>query len=103
MDRLFATSRGSEPANFPRSSSTVRGLKLRGAGEWLFEKHGTTKRRAWRNSYSGIDAGNGEIVAFDLTDKDVDDASHVPTLLDRLTTRIPFLHGRWSLRQDCNI
>jgi hypothetical protein len=21
------------------------GLKLRGAGEWLFEKHGTTKRR----------------------------------------------------------
>ena len=22
------------------------GLKLRGAGEWLFEKHGTTKRRA---------------------------------------------------------
>jgi hypothetical protein len=33
----------------------------------------------------GIDAGNGEIVAFDLTDKDVDDASHVPTLLDQLT------------------
>src|SRR5208337_2237220 len=25
------------------------GLKLRGAGEWLFEKHGTAKRRAWRN------------------------------------------------------
>jgi hypothetical protein len=22
------------------------GLKLRGAGEWLFEKHGTAKRRA---------------------------------------------------------
>jgi len=33
----------------------------------------------------GIDAGNGEIVAFDLTDKDVDDAFHVPTLLDQLT------------------
>ena len=33
----------------------------------------------------GIDAGNGEIVAFDLTDKDVDDASHLPTLSDRLT------------------
>src|ERR1019366_305343 len=50
------------------------GLKLRGAGEWLFEKHGTTKRRAWRKLHIGIDAGNGEIVAFDLTDKDVDDA-----------------------------
>jgi Transposase DDE domain len=61
------------------------GLKLRGAGEWLFEKHGTTKRRAWRKLDIGIDAGNGEIVAFDLTDKDVDDASHVPRLLDQLT------------------
>jgi hypothetical protein len=61
------------------------GLKLRGAGEWLFEKHGTTKRRAWRKLHIGIDAGNGEIVAIDLTDKDVDDASHVPTLLDQLT------------------
>jgi hypothetical protein len=59
------------------------GLKLRGAGEWLFEKHGTTKRRAWRKLHIGIDAGNSEIVAFDLTDKDVDDASHVPTLLDQ--------------------
>ncbi len=61
------------------------GLKLRGAGEWLFEKHGTAKRRAWRKLHIGIDAGNGEIVAFDLTDKDVDDASHVPALLDQLT------------------
>jgi hypothetical protein len=61
------------------------GLKLRGAGEWLFEKHGTTKRRAWRKLHIGIDAGSGEIVAFDLTDKDVDDASHVPALLDQLT------------------
>ena len=58
---------------------------MRGAGEWLFEKHGTTKRRAWRKLHIGTDAGNGEIVASDLTDKDVDDASHVPTLLDQLT------------------
>jgi hypothetical protein len=61
------------------------GLKLRGAGEWLFEKHGTTKRRAWRKLHIGVDAGSSEIVAFDLTDKDVADASHVPTLLDQLT------------------
>ena len=57
------------------------GLKLRGAGEWLFEKHGTSKRRAWRKLHIGIDADSG---AFDLTDKDVDDASHVETLLEQL-------------------
>ncbi len=61
------------------------GLKLRGAGEWLFEKRGTTKRRVWRKLHIGIDAGKGVIVAFDLMGKDVDDASHVPTLLDQLT------------------
>ena len=60
------------------------GLKLRGAGEWLFEKHGTAKRRSWPKLHIGIDADNGEIVAFDLTDKDVDDALHVAPLLDQL-------------------
>jgi Transposase DDE domain len=50
------------------------GLKLRGAGEWLFEKHGTTKRRSRRKLHIGIDGDSGEIVAFDVTDKDVDDA-----------------------------
>jgi hypothetical protein len=30
------------------------GLKLRGAGEWLFEKHGTAKRRAWRKLHIGL-------------------------------------------------
>jgi Transposase DDE domain len=60
------------------------GLKLRGAGEWLFEKHGTAKRRAWRKLHIGIDADSGQIVAFDLTGKEVDDASHVEPLLDQL-------------------
>jgi len=59
-------------------------LKLRGAGEWLFEKHGTAKRRSWRKLHIGIDAGSDQIVAFDLTDKDVDDASHVEPLLEQL-------------------
>jgi len=44
------------------------GLKLRGAGEWLFEKHCTTKRCAWRKLHIGIDAANGEIIAFDGVD-----------------------------------
>jgi hypothetical protein len=43
------------------------GLKLRGAGEWLFDKHGTAKRRAWRKLHIGIDADSGQIVAFDPT------------------------------------
>ncbi|HEU0147699.1 MAG TPA: IS5 family transposase, partial [Bradyrhizobium sp.] len=60
------------------------GLKLRGAGEWLFEKHGTAKRRSWRKLHIGLDADSGEIVAFDLTDKDVDDASQVEPLLEPL-------------------
>jgi hypothetical protein len=64
---LFATSRGLERANFPLIVDST-GLKFRGAAEWLFEKHGTTKRRAWRKLHIGIDAGNGEIVAFDGVD-----------------------------------
>lgn len=72
------------------------GLKLRGAGEWLFEKHGTAKRRSWRKLHIGIDAGSGEIVAFDLTDKDVDDASQCANLYSQSPRRrlfvSPFLH-----------
>lgn len=60
------------------------GLKLHRAGEWLFEKHGTAKRRSGRKPHIGIDADSGEIVAFDLIDKDVDDASHVEPLSDQL-------------------
>jgi IS5 family transposase len=80
------------PVQMPRRNKTSdlhlivdsTGLKLRGAGEWRFEKHGTAKRRAWRKLHIGIDAGAAEIVAFDLTNKDVDDASHVETLLEQL-------------------
>ena len=32
------------------------GLKLRGAGEWLVEKHGTSRRRSWRKLHIGVDA-----------------------------------------------
>ena len=77
------------PVQMPRRNKTSdlhlivdsTGLKLRGAGEWSFEKHGTAKRRAWRKLHIGLDANSGEIVAFDSTDKDVDDASHVEPLL----------------------
>src|SRR5450755_4221153 len=51
------------------------GLKPGGAGEWLIEKHGTSRRRSWRKLHIGIDAGSGKIVAIELTDKDFDDAT----------------------------
>jgi hypothetical protein len=31
-------------------------LKLSGAGEWLIEKHGTSRRRSWRKLHIGVDA-----------------------------------------------
>lgn len=61
------------------------GLKLSGPGEWLVEKHGSTKRRSWRKFHVGVDAGTGQIVAVELTPPDVDDASQVGPLLDQVT------------------
>jgi hypothetical protein len=60
------------------------GLKLSGPGEWLVEKHGTSKRRSWRKLHIGFDAVTGRIVASLLTDRDVDDASQVGPLLDQI-------------------
>ena len=60
------------------------GLKPNGPGEWLVEKHGTTKRRSWHKLHIGLDAVSGEIVASTLTGRDIDDGSHVATLLDQV-------------------
>jgi Transposase DDE domain len=54
------------------------------AGEWLAEKHGTSRRRSWRKLHIGIDAGSGEIVAIELTRKEIDDAARTGALLDQL-------------------
>jgi len=51
------------------------GLKLCGAGEWLVEKHGTSRRRSWRKLHIGVDADTGRIVAAALTTNDFDDGS----------------------------
>src|SRR5258708_1556640 len=59
-------------------------LKLGGAGEWLVEKHGTSRGRSWRRLHVGIDAGSGEIVAVELTRNDVDDAARTEALLDNI-------------------
>ena len=90
-EHLCATTKDKAQPSCPRSKTgelhlivDSTGLKLRGVGEWLFEKHGTSKRRSWRKLHIGIDADSDEIVAFDLTDKEVDDASHVEPLLEQL-------------------
>jgi hypothetical protein len=76
------------------------GLKLRGAGEWFFEKRGTSKRRSWRKLHIGIDADSDQIVAFDLTEKDVDDASHVEPLLEQLHDAPASFMGRIHIAES---
>jgi hypothetical protein len=61
------------------------GLKLGGAGEWLVETHGTSRRRSWRKLHIGVDAESGEIVAIELTSKDIDAAARTGALLDQIT------------------
>ena len=48
------------------------GLAFHGPGEWDRLKHGE-KRRAWRKLHLAVDAGTGEILAFELTDSDTTD------------------------------
>ncbi|WP_037460514.1 IS5 family transposase [Skermanella stibiiresistens] len=69
------------------------GLKLSGPGEWLAEKHGTSKRRSWRKPHIGFDAVTGRIVASILTGRDVDDASQVEPLLDRIAEPVEVFMG----------
>src|SRR5918993_1978241 len=73
--------RGREPVHLLVDST---GLRLCGPGEWLEEKHGTKRRRAWRKLHLATDADTGDIVASLLTDKDADDGSQVGPLLDRV-------------------
>ncbi len=60
------------------------GLRLCGAGEWLEEKHGSKRRRAWRVLHLATDANTGRIVASALIDRDADDGSQVGPPLDRI-------------------
>jgi hypothetical protein len=63
---------GSEPARLLADST---GLRLCGPGEWLAEKHGTGRRRSWRELHPATDADTGHIVASELAGKDADDGS----------------------------
>jgi Transposase DDE domain len=76
------------------------GLRLCGAGEWLEEKHGTRRRRAWRKLHLATDADTGRIVASVLTDKDADDGSQVGPLLDRVDGPVASFTGDGAFDRD---
>src|SRR5215212_1463429 len=76
------------------------GLKVYGAGEWLEEKHGTKRRRAWRVLHLATDADTGRIVASVLTDKDADDGSQVSPLLERIEGAVASFTGDGAYDRD---
>ena len=88
---------GPEPVHLLVDST---GLKLCGPGEWLVEKHGTKRRRAWRVLHLATDADTGRIVASALTDRDADDGSQVGPLLDRIDGSVASFTGDGAYDRD---
>src|SRR4051812_5303066 len=88
---------GSAPVHLLVDST---GLKLCGPGEWLVEKHGTKRRRAWRVLHLATDADTGRIVASVLTDKDADDGSQVGPLLERIKGAVASVTGDGAYDRD---
>jgi hypothetical protein len=88
---------GSAPVHLLVDST---GLKLCGPGEWLTEKHGTKRRRAWRVLHLATNADTGRIVASVLTDKDADDGSKVGPLLDRSDGAVASFTGDGAYDRD---
>ena len=76
------------------------GLKLGGAGEWRVKKHGTSRRRSWRKLDIGIDAESGEIVAIELTRKEIDDRARTGALLDQITDPLASITADGAYDQD---
>src|SRR4051794_2383093 len=88
---------GSAPVHLLVDST---GLKFCGPGEWLAEKHGTKRRRAWRVLHLAMDADTGRIVASVLTDRDADDGSQVGTLLDQVDGPVASVTGDGAYDRD---
>jgi hypothetical protein len=76
------------------------GVKLGGPGEWLVEKHGTQRRRAWRKLHLAVDAKTGTIVASTLTSKEVDDAAELDALLDQVDDPLAAVVADGAYDQD---
>jgi hypothetical protein len=76
------------------------GIRAPNQGEWLVEKHGTQRRRAWRKLHLGIDAKTGMIVASTLTSKEVDDAAELGPLLDQVEEPLAAVVADGAYDQD---
>lgn len=73
-----------EPIHLVIDSS---GLKVYGEGEWKVRQHGVSKRRTWRKLHLAVDEQTGQILAQQLTNKDTDDASQLPDLVQQVQQR----------------
>jgi Transposase DDE domain len=76
------------------------GLKLCGAGEWLIEKHGAKTRRSRRKLHIGMNADTGQIIAAELTTKDVGDGVQVGPLLDQVAASVASFTAEDAYDQD---
>jgi DDE family transposase len=88
---------GSEPVHLLVDST---GLKLCGPGEWLVEKHAAKVRRSWRKLHIGVDADTRQIIAAELTSKDVDDGSQVGPLLEQIAGPVASFTGGGAYDRD---
>jgi hypothetical protein len=99
MLRLLGLSQprpGNEPVHLLVDST---GLKLCGP-EWLVEKHAARTRRSWRKLHIGVDADTGQIIAAELTGKDVDDGSRVGPLLEQIAGPVASFTGDGTYDRD---
>jgi hypothetical protein len=92
-----ASQAGSGPVHLLVDST---GMKLSGPGEWLVEKHGTQRRRAWRKLHLTVDAKTDTIVASTLTSKEVDDAAELGPLLDQVDEPLTAVIANGAYDQD---
>jgi len=68
-------------------------IAARHAGEWLIEKHGSSRRRSWRKLHLGFDADSREIVAVELTRKAIYNGSRTGALLDQIADPVAMTVG----------
>src|ERR687884_294385 len=88
---------GSAPVHLLVDST---GLKLCGPGEWLEEKHGTKRRRAWKGRPSPPPADPRPVLPGGLTDRDADDGSQTGPLLDRIDGSVASFTGDGAYDRD---
>ena len=86
--------RPSPPVGRQHRAEAVRGRRV------LHERHGTRVRRSWRKLHLGVDAGTRRIVASLLTTRDVDDATQVGPLLDRIDEPLASFTGDGAYDQE---